>query len=256
MNNIIITILLILFLILFIIGLYFLKIKNQNQINITTLPNITSINTLSNNNITTLSITSNTETSLLNSCSSKNITITSNLNNPYSLNSYSSQSTNLTINLDNIINYKNIPAYNQNPLDNLIIKSNKCCLINKEYIPDRKDIWGGTFKYKFTPLQNTDCNPLLYDINSNTQLFFDGENNWNNIYCNNLTKISSLGSCRNNVYECIDFVSKDYCDNMNTKYNTNMTWSSNTCEIPLQYKLNDKIKFNTIINNMTSFSLF
>lgn len=154
-------------------------------------------------------------------------------------------------NIDNINfrNTNNIAAYNQIPLDNLILESNNCCLIKKEYIPNINNIWGGEYKYNFNKLTDNECNPLLYDINSNTQLLFDGENNWNNNLCDNNT--NNLGSCRFNINECVDFVSKEFCDNMNTTHTTHLSWSSNTCEEPLKYIFNDAIK-----NNINSFKLF
>ena len=162
-------------------------------------------------------------------------------------------------NIDNI-NFKNtsnIAAYNQVPLNNLILESKNCCLIKKEYIPDINNIWGGNYAYNFNKLTNDECNPLLYDINSNTQLLFDGENNWNNNFCNNQN--NNLGSCRFNIHECVDFVSEDFCNNINITNNTNFTWSPNTCEEPLKYIFNDNIKYNINTNNYTnlnSFSLF
>ncbi len=111
--------------------------------------------------------------------------------------------------------------------------SMKCCLVEKKYLPDNTKMFGGKFQYTYKPLENENCDLKLYRLDSNKQLFIDGENNWSNQICNANNK--QLGSCRNVNKECIDFVSKDYC----SKYK--MTWSEKTCHDPLEYKWVDRI---------------
>ncbi len=116
----------------------------------------------------------------------------------------------------------------------------KCCLVEKKYSPDKNNLYGGNFGYNFKELENENCDLKLFRLDNNKQLFFDGENNWSNKYCNKVadTKDKSfvLGSCRYVNKECIDFTNKEYCD----KYN--MTWSEKTCNEPLEFQFVDKIK--------------
>ena len=199
-------------------------------------------------------VNNTTSSSTLNNYIVNNTTSSSTLNNSSSnilpLSTILSKPAISQINLDNNIFNKNISAYNQNPLDNLIIQSKDCCLIKKEYVPDKDDTWGGKFTYIYDKLKNDKCNPLLYDINSNTQLLFEGENNWNNNLCSDNNNI--LGSCRNINYECVDFVTKDFCNNMNKKHKTNLIWSTNTCEQPLKFIFDDKVKYN--VNSITNYT--
>lgn len=126
----------------------------------------------------------------------------------------------------------------------------KCCLVEKKYIPNENNKYGGDFSYIFKELENENCDLKLFRLDSNKQLFFEGENNWSNDNCNPENKI--IGSCRFVNKECIDFVTKDYCD----KYN--MTWSDKTCHNQLDFQWVDKIsrieiptidKTNLIITN-------
>ncbi len=116
------------------------------------------------------------------------------------------------------------------PLSNL-----SCCLVEKKYLPDNSNQLGGRFKYKFKKLENENCDLKLFRLDSNKQLFFDGENGWSNDLCSNDNK--KIGSCRFVNKECIDFVSPDFCK----KYN--MTWSEKSCHDPLNYKWEDKINY-------------
>lgn len=108
-----------------------------------------------------------------------------------------------------------------------------CCLIEKKYLPDQTNQSGGKFKYKLKKLENENCDLKLFRLDSNKQLFFDGENGWSNEYCSN--NLNKLGSCRYVNKECIDFVPLEFCK----KYN--MTWSEKSCHDPLEYKWVDKI---------------
>jgi len=105
--------------------------------------------------------------------------------------------------------------------------SMNCCLVEKKFLPP------GEFKYSFTKLQNEMCDPKYYNMDSNKQLFIEGDNNWSNTMCNN--KATSIGSCRWVNKECIDFVDKKFCD----KYK--MTWSDKTCHDPLNFVFQDRI---------------
>lgn len=108
-----------------------------------------------------------------------------------------------------------------------------CCLVNKKYLPDENNQLGGSFKYKFKKLENENCDLKLFRLDSNKQLFFDGENGWSNDFCSNDNK--KIGSCRFVNKECIDFVQQDFCK----KYN--MTWSEKSCHDPLDYLWIDRI---------------
>jgi hypothetical protein len=110
----------------------------------------------------------------------------------------------------------------------------KCCLIQKNYVEDSNNEFGGNFKYQFKKMENENCDSKLYNPNSNQQLFFNGENGWNNINCDENKNI--LGSCRQTNKECIDFVTKEFCD----KYK--MTWSERTCQNQLDFKWEDKTR--------------
>ena len=105
--------------------------------------------------------------------------------------------------------------------ENEMLNSKKCCLINKEYVEDKDSVLGGKFIYNYTKLENNKCNYNLYDNNNTVQLLMDGINGWNNDYC--LENNNLLGSCRLKDNNCIEFVSKSYCDNYN------MIWSNKTC---------------------------
>jgi len=102
--------------------------------------------------------------------------------------------------------------------------SMNCCLVEKKFLPP------GEFKYSFNKLKNEMCDPKHYNMDSNKQLFIEGDNNWSNDMCND----NILGSCRWVNKECIDFVDKKICD----KYK--MTWSNRTCHNPLDYVWVDK----------------
>jgi len=87
-----------------------------------------------------------------------------------------------------------------------------CCLIQKKYLPDNNNINGGNFKYIYNILNNKMCS----DPNSQ----FEIKSDINNCHENN----NIYGSCRIANKECIDFVTKEFCN----KYNK-MVWSKKTC---------------------------
>ena len=99
------------------------------------------------------------------------------------------------------------------------------------------------------------CNMDLYILNKNKELLFDGINGWSVEY------INKLGSCRNNNFECKDFVLEDTCNKYKNNSNlilnefkgntindlitfqdkksltnkSNIKWSEKTCEERLEY---------------------
>ncbi len=109
-----------------------------------------------------------------------------------------------------------------------------CCLIEKKYIPDSSGMYFCNFSYLYTKKSGSECNPIQYNLDSNTQVLIDGDNGWSNEYCT--MEKEKLGSCRNINKECIDFVDKNFCN----KYR--MTWSAKTCHQPLEYTWIDPIK--------------
>ena len=114
-------------------------------------------------------------------------------------------------------------------------KITNCCLVEKKYVSDKNELFGGNFKYIYTKKTNEECNNDLHNLNSNKQLLFDGVNNWSNKYCDNKSDVV-LGSCRNINKECVDFVDKPFCDNYRMK------WSPKTCHEPLDFVWIDPVK--------------
>jgi hypothetical protein len=88
------------------------------------------------------------------------------------------------------------------------LKSNKCCLVKKILNKDE-------FKYTYKEYFNSDCDLNNFELDQNNQLLFDGQNGWSNSQCSNNT--SKLGSCQHYNFECIDFVSKNKCDEYNNR---------------------------------------
>lgn len=111
----------------------------------------------------------------------------------------------------------------------------KCCLIENKYIPDDNNELGGKFEYVYKPMENENCDLKLFRIDSNKQVYFEGNNNWSNANCNPQAK--KLGSCRNTNKECIDFVDENFCKEYN------MVWSEQTCRDPTKYVWKDKSNF-------------
>jgi hypothetical protein len=129
---------------------------------------------------------------------------------------------------------KSKPIY-YNQLDYKPVSNIKCCLVQQKYLPDSTNQFGGSFRYKFSPMKNEMCDLKKYRLDNTKQLFIDGYNGWTNNDCKEPNK---LGSCRNINKECVDFVTKEYCD----KYK--MIWSNKTCRDPFKYIWVDRIKFN------------
>jgi hypothetical protein len=86
------------------------------------------------------------------------------------------------------------------------LSSSKCCLVKKVFD-------GNDFKYIYNKYYNDDCNIDNFELDHNNQLLFEGYNGWSNEYCSNDSNI--LGSCQHYDFECIDFVSKETCENYN-----------------------------------------
>jgi hypothetical protein len=106
-------------------------------------------------------------------------------------------------------------------------------LIEKKYLPDSSNRYGGSFKYIYSKMSNEMCDINKYESDNNQQLFIDSYNGWLNEKCDSQT--NNIGSCRNINKECIDFVQQDFCK----KYN--MTWSEKSCHDPLDYQWVDRI---------------
>jgi hypothetical protein len=121
-------------------------------------------------------------------------------------------------------------------------KNIKCCKINKVIYNDNNLLKS---KYIYQKLENDKCNPDKYILNHEQQLYIEGINNWSNNDCNE----NSLGSCKKNNLECMDFMKKDSC----TMYN--MTWFNNTCydkfkgenKIDINYNNSNKINKEQIV---------
>lgn len=101
----------------------------------------------------------------------------------------------------------------------------KCCLIEKKFLKS-ENTQHGDFKYTYNKLNDEKCDINLYNLDNNKQLFIEGDNNWSNTNCkdNNI-----IGSCRNINKECIDFVTKEYCDHYK------LVWNKNTCQYSIPY---------------------
>jgi len=124
-----------------------------------------------------------------------------------------------------------VPYSNDNLKSDL---NTKCCLVQKNYLPNDNSLYKGNFKYTFTSKKNEECDPELYNSDNNNQLLIDKVNNWSNENCSENT--NKIGSCRMINYECIDFVDKEYCDKI-----PEMVWSDKTCNNPLDYVWKDRI---------------
>lgn len=124
-----------------------------------------------------------------------------------------------------------------------------CCLVKKSFQPNTNNIYGGDFIYLYEKKTDKDCNISQYNNNS-SQLLIDNLNNWSNDMCTSESK--KIGSCRNINKECIDFVTKDFCD----KYK--MKWSNKTCHQPLEFTWVDpiKIKLPDKDSNLGNFKMF
>ena len=102
------------------------------------------------------------------------------------------------------------------------LDSSNCCLVTKKF--------NGTYYYDYEKMSGDKCNIDLYILNKNKELLFDGVNNWSN------NDINKLGSCRNNNFECNDFILEETCNKYreNTKgvlkNKTNIKWSNKPCE--------------------------
>jgi hypothetical protein len=143
--------------------------------------------------------------------------------------------------LDIATNYPNI-INNDHTTDNLIY-DNSCCLVSKNYTQ-----YG--FLYNYTPLENENCNINNHELDHNNQLMFNNLNYWDNKYCKNNLDDQILGSCKNNNFECFDFVTKqqciEYANNLKLNYflkfdtnrkKINVTWSEKTCEGKIPYNI-------------------
>lgn len=108
-----------------------------------------------------------------------------------------------------------------------------CCLVEKKYLYKPDEPNNGNFFYTYTKLKDDKCDFNLYNLDTSKQLFIDEENGWNNKKCSDIG--SNIGSCRNVNMECIDFVTKEYCD----KYK--MQWSDRTCQNQIPFVFKDRV---------------
>lgn len=143
--------------------------------------------------------------------------------------------------LDIATSYPNI-INNNNETQNLIY-DNSCCLISKNYTQHG-------FSYNYTPLENENCNINNHELDHNNQLMFNNLNYWDNKYCKNNLDDQILGSCKNNNFECFDFITKkqciEYANNLKLNYylkfdinrkKINVAWSEKTCEGKIPYNI-------------------
>jgi hypothetical protein len=133
-----------------------------------------------------------------------------NLDPYYTINNFNSN-INTTSIYENRFNFIPTTINDKNLVSNIDsdqIKSNKCCLVKKMLDNDN-------FKYEYTKYENENCNLNNFELDQNNQLLFDGVNGWSNDYCSPDT--STLGSCQHYNFECIDFTSKNKCDEYNSK---------------------------------------
>jgi hypothetical protein len=127
------------------------------------------------------------------------------------------------------------------------LDSSNCCLVTKKF--------NGDYYYEYEKMSGDKCNIDLYILDKNKELLFDGINGWSNDY------INKLGSCRNNNFECKDFVLEDTCNKYKNNSNlilnefkgntindlitfqdkkslinkSNIKWSEKTCEERVEY---------------------
>ena len=137
---------------------------------------------------------------------------------------------------------KSSPEY-YSQLDYKKVPEISCCLVEKKYLPNPTDLFGGNFTYAFSKKTGDQCDLSNYNINSNKQILIEGDNGWSNQFCSNSannTSLKPIGSCRNINKECIDFVDKNFCD----KYR--MKWSSKTCHQPLEFTWVDPINLSLL----------
>lgn len=137
------------------------------------------------------------------------------------------------------------------------LDSSNCCLVTKKF--------NGDYYYEYEKMSGDKCNMDLYILNKNKELLFDGINGWSNNACSfqkDNDYINKLGSCRNNNFECKDFVLEDTCNKYKNNSNlilnefkgntindlitfqdkkslinkSNIKWSEKTCEERVEYK--------------------
>jgi hypothetical protein len=123
------------------------------------------------------------------------------------------------------------------PSDNMMSEKEFAIIKNNEDYMN-----SGDFEYIYTKLKDDKCDINLYQLDSNKQLMINGENGWDNNMCKNNTKDSKLiGSCRYANKECFDYVTPEFCSKFK---NQGLVWSEKTCNMPLDFKFNDTVKFH------------
>lgn len=200
-----------------------------------------------NNNFTSENIKA--DISISNENNINNVTISSYINL-----SEHNDLTNISLNTDNqFINRIQLKTTNPHLEIEQILNSNNrldssnCCLVTKKF--------NGDYYYEYEKMSGDKCNIDLYILDKNKELLFDGINGWSNDY------INKLGSCRNNNFECKDFILEDTCNKYKNNSNlilnkfkgstindlltfldkksltnkSNIKWSEKTCEERVKY---------------------
>jgi len=229
-------------LILIIILFYFIYNKNNESFDYYPIK-LTSYNPSLYNNILDLSNNFTSENNIsnitmLNYASNINNTISSNINNEnnITISNYINLSENINLSnnsLDtdkqfiNRIQLKTTNPYleiEQTLNSNNRLDSSNCCLVTKKF--------NGNYYYDYEKMSGDKCNIDLYILDKNKELLFDGINGWSDNSClsqsdfdknkiaQNLNYINKLGSCRNNNFECKDFILEDKCNQY--KNNSNL----------------------------------
>ncbi len=209
--------------------------SNENNINNTISGNFNNISNISNISNITISNYINL---------SENINLSNNsLNtNKQFINRIQLKTTNPYLEIEQTLN-------SNNRLD-----SSNCCLVTKKF--------NGKYYYDYEKMSGDKCNIDLYILNKNKELLFDGINGWSNDACSVQSNyINKLGSCRNNNFECKDFILENTCNQYKNNSNlilnefkgntindlitfqdkkslinkSNIKWSEKTCEERLEY---------------------
>jgi hypothetical protein len=172
----------------------------------------------------------------------------------------------------------NILPYSNNMYTSISSNNKNCCLVEKKFINNKfvydynklKDSDCDYNKYNidnnkqlFIEGTNNWSNDYCKDSKENKQGFLLGslekrcfskvaldfslekskgslsENEFSDNSASIFSLEKMLGSCRQNNHECIDFISKDYCES------EKLNWSENTCQSQIPYNFIDKVKFSS-----------
>ena len=147
-------------------------------------------------------------------------------------------------------NFENAQPYKQKkeicPILDIVDEVNprkECCLIQDEFVQQEGGLYDSKFVYTYKILYDNDCDIKKYDLNSKTQLFINGINNWDNKMC----KKGSMGSCRFATNQCIDIQRKEDCDK------ANLEWSPLPCEENRPMVFDDRLKPSNTLPPMPNY---